>query len=196
MYRKAGKVALGVSALAVLAFVLMGLLPGGEAKRASTLNNRTPGMTVETATFGAGCFWHVESDFRKVEGVVSTTVGYEGGTKPQPTYKDVCSDQTGHAEVVQVEYDPSRVSYDRLLGLFFEMHDPTSMDRQGLDVGSQYRSVIYYHSPEQKEAAEKYRERLEKSGQFSRPIVTVIAPTTKFWEAEEYHQQYYEKKGM
>ena len=190
-----GKVILGVLALAVSGFWLRGILPGAEATRASTLNHPAPGVTLETATFGGGCFWHVEDDFRKVEGVVSTVVGYEGGTMRHPTYADVCTDQTGHVEVVQVQFDPSRISYQGLLNVFFRMHDPTSVDRQGLDAGTQYRSVIFYHSPEQKRMAEEYKDGLDKSGRFSLPIVTRIAPVSTFWKAEEYHQQYYEKQG-
>ena len=191
-----GKVMLGVVVLALSGFWLKALLPGAELKRASTLNHAPPGATLETATFGGGCFWHVEDDFRKLEGVVSTLVGYEGGTKPEPTYADVCSNQTGHIEVVQVEFDPSRISYERLLDAFFQMHDPTSMDRQGPDAGTQYRSVIFYHSPEQKQTAEEFRHRAEKNGRFTRPVVTVIAPASTFWKAEQYHQQYYEKQGL
>ena len=191
-----GKVMLGVVVLALSGFWLKALLPGAESKRASTLNHAPPGAKLETATFGGGCFWHVEDDFRKLEGVVSTRVGYEGGTKPEPTYADVCSNQTGHIEVVQVEFDPSRISYERLLDAFFQMHDPTSMDRQGPDAGTQYRSVIFYHSPEQKKTAEEFRHRAEKNGRFTRPVVTVIAPASTFWKAEEYHQQYYEKREL
>jgi len=190
------KVILGVVVMAVSGFLLRGILPGMESKRASTLNQPTPGTKLETATFGGGCFWHVEDDFRKVEGVVSTVVGYEGGTKPEPTYADVCSDQTGHVEVVQVEFDPSKISYDRLLDAFFQMHDPTSVDRQGLDAGTQYRSVVFYHSPGQKKMAEEYADKAGQSGRFSRPIVTKILPASTFWKAEGYHQQYYEKRGL
>ncbi|HEY0784166.1 MAG TPA: peptide-methionine (S)-S-oxide reductase MsrA [Thermoanaerobaculia bacterium] len=151
---------------------------------------------MERATFGAGCFWGVEAAFRRVPGVVATAVGYEGGTLVNPTYKDVCSDRTGHAEVVEVEYDPARVSYDELLNVFFENHDPTTLNRQGPDVGTQYRSAVFYHSPEQQAAAQAAKERLEKAGRFRRPIVTDITPATTFYKAEDYHQQYLEKRGL
>ncbi len=147
------------------------------------------------ATFGAGCFWGVEEEFRKVPGVLQTAVGYAGGKKDNPTYEDVCSDETGHAEVVEVEYDPARVSYDQLLEIFWNNHNPTTLNRQGPDVGSQYRSAIFFHTPEQQEAAKASKERLEKSGRFGRPIVTEITPADRFWRAEEYHQRYFEKRG-
>lgn len=191
-----GKVILGVVTLAISAFWVRGILPGAESERASTIDHPTPGAKLETATFGGGCFWHVEDDFRKVEGVVSTVVGFEGGTKPEPTYADVCSNQTGHIEVVQLQFDPAKISYERLLEAFFRMHDPTSMDRQGFDAGTQYRSVVFYHSPEQRSAAEAFVDHIEKSGQLSRPVVTKILPASTFWKAEEYHQQYYEKHGF
>ncbi len=149
-----------------------------------------------TATFGAGCFWGVEEAFRGMEGVTESAVGYAGGTLPNPTYQEVCTDRTGHAEVVQVEYDPSRVSYDRLLDLFWENHDPTQLNRQGPDVGTQYRSVIFFHTPEQEAAARASKARLEQSGRFRRPVVTEIQPAGPFYRAEEYHQQYLAKRGM
>lgn len=147
------------------------------------------------ATFGAGCFWGVEAAFRKMKGIVSTAVGYMGGTFRNPTYEDVCTNRTGHAEVVQVVYDASVVSYDTLLETFWEIHNPTTLNRQGLDVGTQYRSVIFYHNAEQREAALASKERLARSGRYSQPIVTQIAPATEFYRAEEYHQQYLEKSG-
>ena len=150
----------------------------------------------EKATFGAGCFWGVESAFRRVPGVVATQVGYAGGNKANPTYKEVCTDGTGHAEVVEVEFDPARVSYEQLLGVFWQIHDPTQFNRQGPDFGSQYRTVIFYHSPEQERAARASQARLEASGKFRRPIVTEIEPAREFWRAEEYHQQYFEKRGI
>jgi peptide-methionine (S)-S-oxide reductase len=174
---------------------LQGFMSAGNGKRASTLKSNS-GTVLETATFGGGCFWHVEDDFRQVEGVVSTEVGFEGGTKPEPTYKDVCTDLTGHAEVVRIQFDPSKVSYEQLLEAFFGLHDPTTVNRQGLDVGTQYRSVIFYHTPTQKAQAEQFKALLGKSGRYKRPIVTHIAPATTFWKAEEYHQQYYEKQRM
>src|ERR1700739_2639742 len=151
-------------------------------------------MTTEKATFGAGCFWGVEETFRKLKGVTSTSVGYAGGTKENPSYEDVCSDETGHAEVVQVEFDPAQIVYDQLLDVFWSNHNPTTLNRQGPDVGRQYRSVIFYHSPEQKAAAE--RSKVDQSGRFNRPIVTRIELAPKFWRAEEYHQRYLEKRGQ
>jgi peptide-methionine (S)-S-oxide reductase len=138
----------------------------------------------------------VEDTFRQVKGVVSTAVGYEGGTTKNPTYEDVCTNRTGHAEAVEVEYDPSVVSYEELLDVFWKCHNPTQLNRQGWDVGTQYRSVIFYHTPEQKAAAVASREALEKSGRFQRPIVTQIVPASTFYRAEEYHQQFYEKRGV
>lgn len=150
----------------------------------------------EKATFGAGCFWGVEAAFRKVTGVVSTTVGYSGGSSKNPTYQDVCSGRTGHAEVVQVEYDPSKTSYEELLNVFWGVHDPTQMNRQGPDVGTQYRSAIFFYNAEQEAAAKAAKAHLEKSGRYRKPIVTEIIPASEFYMAEEYHQQYFEKHGM
>lgn len=150
----------------------------------------------QKATFGAGCFWGVEAAFRRVRGVLSTAVGYMGGTLKNPTYKDVCTDKTGHAEVVQVEYDSSKVSYDDLLKLFWEIHDPTTLNRQGPDVGTQYRSVIFFHTPEQEAVARAYKEKLQRSAVYERPIMTEIAPASEFYRAEEYHQQYFDKRGL
>ena len=151
---------------------------------------------MEKATFGAGCFWGVEAVFRGVPGVVATAVGYMGGTLKNPTYQDVCTDKTGHAEVVQVEYDPAKVSYEELLKVFWENHDPTTLNRQGPDVGKQYRSVIFFHNPEQEAAAKAAKEKLARAGVYKRPIVTEIVPAAEFWRAEEYHQQYLEKRGL
>lgn len=151
---------------------------------------------MEKATFGAGCFWGVEAAFRQVEGVVSTTVGYMGGTLRDPTYEDVCTDRTGHAEVVEVEYDPSKVAYDELLNVFWANHDPTTLNRQGPDIGTQYRSVIFFHTPQQEAAAKASKEKLQASGKYKRPVVTEIVPAADFWRAEEYHQQYLEKRGL
>lgn len=147
------------------------------------------------ATFGAGCFWGVEDAFRQVEGVGSTRVGYAGGSYENPSYQEVCSDKTGHAEVVEVTYDPARVGYEDLLEVFWKVHDPTQLNRQGPDVGSQYRSVIFTHDEDQATAAKASKEALEASGRHPRPIVTQIEPAPTFWEAEEYHQQYFEKQG-
>ena len=150
---------------------------------------------MQKATFGAGCFWGVEAAFRKVKGVVSSAVGYSGGSFKNPTYEDVCTDQTGHAEVVEVEYDPAKVSYDELLKVFWEIHDPTTLNRQGPDIGTQYRSAILFHTPEQKSAAEASKERLQSSGKYKKPIATEITPASEFYRAEEYHQQYVERRG-
>src|SRR5919201_3250782 len=141
-------------------------------------------METQKATFGAGCFWGVEEIFRKLKGVADTAVGYAGGTKENPTYEDVCTDRTGHAEVVQVEFDPAKISYPELLDVFWANHNPTTLNRQGPDVGTQYRSVIFYHSPEQRAAAETSKEKTDRSGRFNRPIVTQIEPASKFWRAE------------
>lgn len=149
----------------------------------------------ETATFGAGCFWGIEETFRRVPGVVETAVGFMGGTLPNPTYEDVCTGRTGHTEVVQVTYDPEKVSYRDLLNVFWNAHDPTTLNRQGPDIGTQYRSVIFYHTPEQEAAARESKEEMGRSKRFRRPIVTAIQPAGEFWRAEEYHQQYFAKRG-
>lgn len=151
---------------------------------------------MEKATFGAGCFWGVEATFRRVPGVLNTAVGYAGGTKDNPTYKEVCSGDTHHAEVVEVEFDPRVVSYDELLKVFWESHDPTQVNRQGPDFGEQYRTVIFYHSPDQEAKARASKEALQASGRHSKPIATQILPAPAFWRAEEYHQQYLEKRGV
>jgi peptide-methionine (S)-S-oxide reductase len=151
---------------------------------------------MELATFGAGCFWGVEAAFRKVKGVTSTSVGYMGGHFPNPSYLDVLSRITGHAEVVQVEYDPSKVSYEELLDLFWNIHDPTSLNRQGPDRGEQYRSVIFFHNPQQEEVAKRSMEKLQMSGRFDKDIVTEIKPAKEYYLATEEHQQYFEKKGQ
>lgn len=148
------------------------------------------------ATFGGGCFWHVEDLFRKTKGVKSTAVGYAGGNLKNPTYEQVCTDATGHAESVQVEYDPNEISFDELLEVFWNNHDPTSLNRQGPDIGKQYRSVIFYHNEEQKKIAEKSKESLENSKKYQKKIVTEIVPINEFFKAEEYHQQYFEKMGF
>ena len=151
---------------------------------------------LEKATFGAGCFWGVEATFRQTPGVWRTLVGYSGGHTQNPTYKEVCSDATGHAEVVQVEYDPTKVKYEDLLQIFWENHNPTTLNRQGPDVGTQYRSAIFYHSDEQRRIAEASKQELSQSGKWKNPIVTEVAQAKPFYEAEEYHQQYLEKRGM
>ena len=152
---------------------------------------------MEKATFGAGCFWGVEVAFGNIPGVTATAVGYEGGKTEQPSYKDVCTDQTGHAEVVELDFDPAKVSYDTILDAFFTLHDPTQLNRQGPDWGTQYRSAIFYHSEAQKEAAEKKIAELNAAGRFApKKIATKIEPAQTFWRAEEYHQKYLEKRGM
>ena len=150
----------------------------------------------EKATFGAGCFWGVEATLREIPGVLDAASGYMGGSLDNPTYKDVCTDQTGHAEVVEVTFDPAKVSYNDMLKVFWENHDPTQFNRQGPDYGRQYRSAIFFHSPEQEVAARASMEALEKAGTYKRKIVTEITPATEFWRAEDYHQQYLEKRGM
>jgi peptide-methionine (S)-S-oxide reductase len=155
-----------------------------------------PGDGLEKATFAAGCFWGIEEAFRQVKGVVTTAVGFSGGHFERPTYEQVCSLNTGHAEAVRVIFDPKVVSYETLLDVFWKIHDPTTKDRQGPDIGKQYRSVIFYHNEGQKAAALASKEKLEKSGAFKNPIVTEIVPISAFYMAEDYHQQYYEKKGF
>ncbi len=150
---------------------------------------------MKKATFGAGCFWGVEEAFRRVVGVTGTAVGYLGGSLEDPSYEEVCTGRTGHAEVVQVEYDPSRVSFERLLEVFWESHDPTTLNRQGPDVGTQYRSAVFFHDEEQEIVASASKERVHASGQFRRPIVTEISRATPFYLAEDYHQQYLAKRG-
>jgi peptide-methionine (S)-S-oxide reductase len=149
----------------------------------------------ETAAFGAGCFWGVEAAFRKLDGVISTSVGYMGGHTIDPTYKDVCTGKTGHAETVKVVYDPSKVSYEKLLQTFWNKHDPTTKNRQGPDIGEQYRSIIFYYSDEQKKLATESKEKLNASGKYKNPVVTEIVQAPTFYPAEEYHQQYLEKGG-
>ena len=153
-------------------------------------------MTMSKATFGAGCFWGVEAAFRQIPGVISTAVGYLGGTMENPTYYDVCTGRTGHAEVVEVTYDPERVTYDDLLTVFWENHDPTTLNRQGPDVGTQYRSAIFYQDEAQKDASIRSKDERDRSGSYHRPIVTEITPATEFYMAEDYHQQYLEKRGL
>lgn len=147
------------------------------------------------ATFAAGCFWGVEEAFRQTPGVLETTVGYTGGRLDHPTYEQVCSDRTGHAEAVEVRFDPDRISYSQLLEMFWKLHNPTTLNRQGPDVGSQYRSAVFYHDDQQREEAEAVKRRLDESGAFGRPIVTEITPASTFWPAEDYHQQYVHKRG-
>ena len=150
----------------------------------------------EKAMFGAGCFWGVEAAFLEVPGVVDVASGYSGGRTDNPTYRQVCSDTTGHAEVVEIDFDPEKVSYERLVELFFDIHDPTTLNRQGPDFGSQYRSAIFYHTPEQRDAAERVKEEREASGRHRRPIVTEVTAAGPFYRAEEYHQRYFQRRGI
>jgi len=150
----------------------------------------------ETATFGAGCFWGVEETFRNVPGVTDAAVGYLGGTMKNPSYRDVCTGRTGHAEVVQVQYKPSQVSYEDLVNVFWRSHDPTTPNRQGPDVGTQYRSAIFFHSPEQERVAKRSKDQLNQTGELGAPIVTEITPASDFYRAEDYHQQYLVKRGL
>lgn len=147
------------------------------------------------ATFAAGCFWGVEARFQQLPGVISTAVGYEGGKLDNPTYHEVCTDRTGHAEAVEIDYDPGKITYEVLLDEFFKLHDPTQLNRQGPDWGTQYRSAIFYHSPEQEAAAKQAISRLTEEKRFSKPIATLVVPAETFWRAEEYHQKYLEKRG-
>jgi peptide-methionine (S)-S-oxide reductase len=150
-------------------------------------------MKMKSALFAAGCFWGIEDKFSKVNGVINTTVGYSGGSTENPTYKQVCTDKTGHAEVVKVDYDPEKVTYEDLLDVFWNIHNPTTKNRQGWDVGTQYRSAIFYYDEEQKQLAIKTKEELNKSGRYKNPVVTEIEPASEFYKAEEYHQKYYQK---
>lgn len=153
------------------------------------------GTKTDTATFGTGCFWCTEAVFQQLEGVLKATSGYSGGHVANPTYKEVCTGETGHAECLEIVYDPTKITYDDLLEVFWQVHDPTTLNRQGNDVGTQYRSAIFYHNQEQKEKAEKYKAELDKSGAWSNPIVTEIVPAATFYKAEDYHQNYYNDNG-
>ncbi len=174
------------------AFVWWGGLASGEVRKENAMGTEK----LQVATFAAGCFWGVEESFRLVPGVVATRVGFTGGTMQNPTYNDVCSDRTGHAEAVEVQFDPAFVSFDALLEVFWKIHDPTTINRQGPDTGSQYRSVIFFHDQEQEKAARASIAALEKSGRFKRAIVTQVVPAQEFYPAEEYHQKYFKKRGI
>ncbi len=150
--------------------------------------------TLEKATFGAGCFWHIEEEFKKLKGVISTSVGFMGGDFKNPSYKDICTGTSGHAEVVHLEYDPKVISYEKLLEVFWNIHDPSTLNRQGPDIGTQYRSVVFFHNEEQEKTAAASKVELEKSNEFKNKIVTEIKPAQIFYKAEEYHQKYYEKQ--
>jgi peptide-methionine (S)-S-oxide reductase len=154
-------------------------------------SNAVVSEKIDTATFGTGCFWCTEAVFEQLNGVVKVTSGYSGGNVPNPTYKQVCTGETGHAECVQILYEPDKISFDELLEVFWQVHDPTSLNQQGADIGTQYRSAIFYHDAAQKEKAEKYKRELNDSGAFSKPVVTEISPAQKFYPAEDYHQEYY-----
>ena len=171
-------------------------IPGSDEGKAETPQYTDPAtLKGSVATFAAGCFWGVEDRFKDVEGVTDTTVGYTGGTVQEPTYKQVCSGSTGHAEAIQIQYDPSVVSYEELLDVFWAIHDPTQLDRQGPDIGTQYRSAIFYHNEEQQQKAEASKARLSESGRYTKPIVTKVEPVGLFWAAEDYHQDYLDKNG-
>ena len=165
------------------------------SKDMTTNTNGSVNTPTDTATFGTGCFWCTEAVFQQLDGVIKSTSGYSGGQVANPSYKEVCTGTTGHAEVIQVVYDPAKITFDELLEVFWQTHDPTTLNRQGNDVGPQYRSVVFYHNNEQKEKAEKYKAELDKSGAFDKPIVTEISPFTKFYAAENYHQDYYNQNG-
>ncbi len=164
-------------------------------KDMTTNTNGSVNTPTDTATLGTGCFWCTEAIFQQLDGVYSATSGYSGGHVNNPSYKEVCNGTTGHAEVIQVVYDPKKITFDELLEVFWQTHDPTTLNRQGNDVGPQYRSVVFYHNNEQKEKAEKYKAELDKSGAFNNPIVTEISPFSKFYAAENYHQDYYNQNG-
>lgn len=168
----------------------------GDIGKANNIDQAAAQRGHELATFAAGCFWGVESEFRNLPGVIATAVGYTGGKTSNPTYEQVCAHGTGHAEAVLVEFDPKKISYEQLLDAFFEIHDPTTLNRQGPDIGSQYRSAIFSHNPKQEASAKAAIQKLEKTGKFKRPIVTEVVPATTFWLAEDYHQQYNEKRGI
>jgi peptide-methionine (S)-S-oxide reductase len=183
----------------MLAFILLiaGSSCGQKSKQATstTMANESAREGLAIATFGSGCFWCTEAVFQNVEGVEKVESGYSGGKVKNPTYKEVCSGLTGHAEVIQVLYDSAKVSFEELLEIFWKTHDPTTLNRQGADEGTQYRSVVFYHTEEQKKLAEKYKAELDKSGAFDNPIVTEISPYTEFYKAEDYHQNYYNLNG-
>ena len=161
----------------------------------TSLSNSSTPLTMDTATFGTGCFWCTEAVFQQLEGVEKVTSGYSGGTVPNPTYEQVCSKTTGHAECLNIMYDPKKISFDELLEIFWQVHDPTTLNRQGADVGTQYRSVVFYHNEEQRAKTAKYKAELDKSGAFANPIVTTLEPFKEFYPAEEYHQNYYNNNG-
>lgn len=174
--------------------LILGIL-GSALALPGSVKTQSKGSQMEKATFGAGCFWCVEAVFEELKGVSSVVSGYAGGERPNPTYKEVCSGKTGHAEVVQITYDPAVVSFEKLLSVFFKTHDSTTLNRQGNDIGTQYRSVIFYHSKDQQQTATRVIEELNKAGAFSNPIVTEVSAYTEMYEAEDYHQEYYANNG-
>lgn len=182
-----------ISVMVLLAGVSCGQRPTADANNAMTTENKTNGLQV--ATFGNGCFWCTEAIFQRLNGVEKVVSGYSGGKVKNPTYKEVCSGLTGHAEVIQITYDPKRISFDELLEVFWKTHDPTTLNRQGADEGTQYRSAVFYHTDEQKQLAEEYKKKLDASGAFDNPIVTEITPFTAFYPAEDYHQNYFNLNG-
>ncbi len=182
-----------ISVMVLLAGVSCGQRPTADANNAMTTENKTNGLQV--ATFGNGCFWCTEAIFQRLNGVEKVVSGYSGGKVKNPTYKEVCSGLTGHAEVIQITYDPKRISFDELLEVFWKTHDPTTLNRQGADEGTQYRSAVFYHTDEQKRLAEEYKKKLDASGAFDNPIVTEITPFTAFYPAEDYHQNYFNLNG-
>jgi peptide-methionine (S)-S-oxide reductase len=190
-----------MQSMSLISFTIsLTLLAGSCAPSTSQNNTMTEvkipnGMKTDTATFATGCFWCTEAIFQELKGVLKATSGYSGGTVPNPTYEQVCTGETGHAESLQIIYDPGQISFDELLEVFWESHDPTSLNRQGNDEGTQYRSAIFYHNEEQRKKAEHYKQELNKSGAYNKPIVTEIVPFTKFYPAEDYHQHYYALHG-
>ena len=181
--------------LSLLKSALIVLAAAGSLRAAEPASSAMTPPKLEKATFGAGCFWGVEYQYAKIPGVQSAVCGYAGGKTDFPTYEEICAKGTGHAEVIEVTFDPAKVSYRQLVEYFFRMHNPTQVDRQGPDVGDQYRSVIFYHSPEQKKVAEEVKAALTAAKKYDEPIATKVEPAQPFWKAEEYHQRYYEKKG-
>jgi peptide-methionine (S)-S-oxide reductase len=183
------------------AVLVVAALAGGRprvktASKTTGQHKKVENSKMEKATFAAGCFWGVEETFRQIKGVTDTMVGYTGGTTENPTYEQVCRSKTGHAEAVQVTYDPTKVTYEQLLDVFWKNHDPTQIDRQGPDYGTQYRSAIFYHTPEQQKIALESKNKLDKSGKYSKPIATQIISAVEFYKAEDYHQKYLEKRGL
>ena len=193
------KIALAAAIITILLLLSYGNMGyKGKKPMNKTQAQQIPGdpNQYQKATFAAGCFWHVQYDFDQIPGVISTTAGYTGGVTEKPTYKQVCTDKTGHAEAVEIIYDPNKVSYDKLLDVFFENHNPTTKNRQGPDVGTQYRSAVFYHNAEQQKAALAKIDELSKSGKYPSPIVTEVRPAGPFYKAEDYHQKYLEKRGL